>query len=437
MPDDLDLDAAMAAAEHAAGSGDFAAAERHLSDAARLQEEALGPAHPDLANTLNNLGVVYERNGRTDEAEASYRRAYTIARETLAPDHPFVATSAENLREFCETNGRPFDVPDEGAAVEAPPIPMAVVDVEPMGAASPETPVPLSPEPAADDPPAPAANDSRSNVQATPAPPAAAEARVSRPARVVAPALPTVEARARSARWRMLLLFVSIAAAVVLWMFGRSHSGTPTPAEGGTTAGESSAPAPATPASPTPAESAPTTPPEPPSSAPSSPASVPPVAAPDASSSSSAASSPAAAAPPPASAASSTSSAPPVPTPFPKATRADAPSTSIAVARADVCGSFSTRASSGADWRCDAIGATAPAGVLVFYTRIRTPRATTVEHRWYRGDTLVQSVRLRIGANPGSGYRTYSRNTVGAGAWRVELHAGDGTLLHEARFTVR
>jgi hypothetical protein len=437
MPDDLDLDAAMAAAEHAAGSGDFAAAERHLSDAARLQEEALGPAHPDLANTLNNLGVVYERNGRTDEAEASYRRAYTIARETLAPDHPFVATSAENLREFCETNGRPFDVPDEGAAVEAPPIPMAVVDVEPMGAASPETPVPLSPEPAADDPPAPAANDSRSNVQAKPAPAAAAEARVSRPVRVVAPASPTVEARARSARWRMLLLFVSIAAAVVLWMFGRSHSGTPMPAEGGTTAGESSAPAPGTPASPTPAESAPTTPPEPPSSAPSSLASVPPVAAPDASSSSSSASSPAAAAPPPASAASSTSSAPPVPTPFPTATRADAPPTSITVARADVCGSFSTRASSGADWRCDALGATAPAGVLVFYTRIRTPRATTVEHRWYRGDTLVQSVRLRIGANPGAGYRTSPRNTVGAGAWRVELHAGDGTLLHEARFTVR
>ena len=68
MSDDLDLDAVMAAAEQAAGSGDFAAAERHLVDAARLQEQALGPAHPDLANTLNNLGVVYERTGRTDDA---------------------------------------------------------------------------------------------------------------------------------------------------------------------------------------------------------------------------------------------------------------------------------------------------------------------------------------------------------------------------------
>lgn len=83
------------------------------------------------------------------------------------------------------------------------------------------------------------------------------------------------------------------------------------------------------------------------------------------------------------------------------------------------------------------MGATADAGVLVFYTRIRSPRGTTVEHRWYRGDTVVQSVRLRIGANSGAGYRTYSRNTVGSGAWRVELRASDGTLLHEARFTVR
>jgi hypothetical protein len=421
MPDELDLDAVMAAAEQAADSGDFAAAERHLQDAARLQEGTLGPAHPDLANTLNNLGVVYERNGRIDEAEASYRRAYAIARETLAPDHPFVATSAGNLREFCETNGRPFELPEEAAAPAAPP--MAVVDVEPMGAASPETPAPLSPEPAADDPrPADAgaaAATARAAMTARESPPPA-EAPAPRPAAPVAATPRMAEAQARGSRWPMLLL-VAIAVVVVFWLFVRSQSGSPEMAPGDATPSESPASESALPA----------------------PAPAPPVATPDASAapSSSAPATPAASAasappvvpapPPPAAAASS---APPVPAPFPTA-RGDNPSASaLTVVRADVCSGFAAR---GAEWRCDAIGATASPGALVFYTRIRSPRATTIEHRWYRGDTLVQNVRLRIGANPGAGYRTYSRNTVGAGTWRVELRASDGTILREAKFTVR
>jgi hypothetical protein len=63
-----------------------------------------------------------------------------------------------------------------------------------------------------------------------------------------------------------------------------------------------------------------------------------------------------------------------------------------------------------------------------------------VRHRWYRGDRLRQSVELQIRANPGSGYRTYSRNTVNAenaGDWRVELTTSDGILLREERFVVR
>jgi DUF2914 family protein len=49
-------------------------------------------------------------------------------------------------------------------------------------------------------------------------------------------------------------------------------------------------------------------------------------------------------------------------------------------------------------------------------------------------------VQLRIQANPGVGYRTYSRNTISnerAGDWRVELRSADGAVLHEERFTVR
>jgi hypothetical protein len=79
-------------------------------------------------------------------------------------------------------------------------------------------------------------------------------------------------------------------------------------------------------------------------------------------------------------------------------------------------------------------------GAFTFYTRLRTDADTTVEHRWYREGRLHQSVTLSVGANPGTGFRTYSRVTVSparAGPWRVELRAADGTRLHEESFVVR
>lgn len=89
------------------------------------------------------------------------------------------------------------------------------------------------------------------------------------------------------------------------------------------------------------------------------------------------------------------------------------------------------------NWRCDPAGDTVAPGRLVLYTRIRSPRDTLVVHRWYRGDALRQSVKLAIQANPTEGYRTFSRQSVEAGDWRVEVRSADGSLLHEQRFAVR
>ena len=99
------------AAELAAEAGNYTAAETLLREAARQQEASLGPRHPDLANTLNNLGIVCELTDKPDEAEQYFRRAVSIARTSLAPDHPFVATSQKNLRDFCEARGRKVDIP--------------------------------------------------------------------------------------------------------------------------------------------------------------------------------------------------------------------------------------------------------------------------------------------------------------------------------------
>jgi hypothetical protein len=76
-------------------------------------------------------------------------------------------------------------------------------------------------------------------------------------------------------------------------------------------------------------------------------------------------------------------------------------------------------------------------GPIVFYTRVKSRRDAAVVHRWYRGDTLRQSVTLDIQANATEGYRTYSRLTVEDGDWRVEVRSAAGSLLYEQRFAVR
>ena len=109
MPEARELRSVIEAAEQAVSVGDYVTAELHLREAAALQETQFGPFHPDLANTLNNLAVVYERADSPAEAELCYRRAYAIATTAHAPDHPLVATSRKNLEDFCKARGRPFD----------------------------------------------------------------------------------------------------------------------------------------------------------------------------------------------------------------------------------------------------------------------------------------------------------------------------------------
>src|SRR5215510_12208195 len=109
MPEARELRSVIEAAEQAVSVGDYVTAELTLREAAALQETQFGPFHPDLANTLNNLAVVYERADSPAEAELCYRRAYAIATKALEPSHPFVATSRKNLEDFCKARGRPFD----------------------------------------------------------------------------------------------------------------------------------------------------------------------------------------------------------------------------------------------------------------------------------------------------------------------------------------
>jgi hypothetical protein len=311
------------AAEHAAVAGDLASADELLRRAARIQEAELGPLHPDLANTLNNLAVVAEKAGRLGDAETFYRRAVAIASASLPADDPTIAASRHNLEEFCRAHGLAIDT--RAVAIPAPSAPR---------------------------------RDLRSLAKAA-----------------------------------IGVVVVLVTATVLVtrpWSSREMSTAAPTAAS-------------ATPAQPgaqvlparEPAIAAPLEQSRPPTIVPPSGARGVPAGKPPAPSRSSGA---------------------------------------MTLSTAQLCRTFST---GGSTWRCDpAVDPVSP-GAIVLYTRIKSPRDAAVVHRWYRGDTLRQSVRLTIRANATGGYRTYSRQTVDRGAnWRVEVRSADGALLHERRFVV-
>lgn len=105
-------------AKRAVDGGDLASADALLREIARIQETELGLLHPELANTLNNLAIVAEMQGRFGDAEPYYRRAAAIASASLPSDDPMVASTRKNLEDFCRQRGFSIDPPDVAHAIE-------------------------------------------------------------------------------------------------------------------------------------------------------------------------------------------------------------------------------------------------------------------------------------------------------------------------------
>ena len=375
------------AAERAAEAGNYASAEKLLREAARLQEASLGPRHPDLANTLNNLGIVCEITDKPDDAEQYFRRAVSIARTSLDADHPFVATSQKNLRDFCEARGKDIEPPAPATEVQPPspvvevPAPVvelqaSVVELE-ASAATVTEPEP-APEPESE-PAAPTDAARQSTIDPDPEDP---------------------EVTSRKFFYRIALGALGpIAMLMVILAAGLPRLGAP---ELAVPSREVAIDPPRTMTPP------PVTPPPEPSPIDASPAPEKP---------------------------KTTNAAT-------KSSRTDDEATTSnitpaparpVVTRASLCGELD-------DWSCDPADRPVPPGPLFFYTQIKSSTATTIQHRWYQGDHLRQAVELRVQANRSGGYRTYSRNLMksdSAGEWRIEVRSQDGAVLHEERFTVR
>lgn len=71
-----------------------------------IREKALGPNHPDVATSLNNLGELYRLQGRFTEAEPLHVRSLAIRGQRLGSNHPLVALSLNNLGELYRAKGR-------------------------------------------------------------------------------------------------------------------------------------------------------------------------------------------------------------------------------------------------------------------------------------------------------------------------------------------
>lgn len=84
-------------------AGHQAIEDRRVADAERLllaaakHIETIGPDDPRLANTLNDLGVLYGMQNRDIEAEPLFERALAINEKAFGRQHPSVVLALQNL----------------------------------------------------------------------------------------------------------------------------------------------------------------------------------------------------------------------------------------------------------------------------------------------------------------------------------------------------
>ena len=73
------------------------AATVHHTEALELRQQIFGEAHPTVATTLNNLGVVHDLRGHHLQALEYYQRALTIQERVLGDEHPLLAFPLYNI----------------------------------------------------------------------------------------------------------------------------------------------------------------------------------------------------------------------------------------------------------------------------------------------------------------------------------------------------
>lgn len=68
-----------------------------MREALSVKEKILGADHPDTALTMNNLGVIVQKQGRSQEARALFELALGHLEARLGTDHPRTRMVRGNL----------------------------------------------------------------------------------------------------------------------------------------------------------------------------------------------------------------------------------------------------------------------------------------------------------------------------------------------------
>jgi tetratricopeptide (TPR) repeat protein len=77
----------------------------HFEKALALRTQAYGPAHPEVAGCLNNIGAAHARLGHKEQGFDFLTRALAVYEKTLGEDHPDTTRSVENLGILLEEEG--------------------------------------------------------------------------------------------------------------------------------------------------------------------------------------------------------------------------------------------------------------------------------------------------------------------------------------------
>lgn len=86
--------------------GLYDAGEPLARTALEIRENALGPGHPEVAQSLENLSSIWRKQGKLVQAEALARRSLEVRESVLGPNHPEVAQSLNELAIIWRTQGR-------------------------------------------------------------------------------------------------------------------------------------------------------------------------------------------------------------------------------------------------------------------------------------------------------------------------------------------
>ena len=101
-----DVKALVERAEKLQAEGKYGEAAAIWRQVLAIAEQALGPNHPDVANSLNDLALLLKNQGQYAAAEPLYRRSLAIREKALLPDHPAVANSLNNLALLLSDQGQ-------------------------------------------------------------------------------------------------------------------------------------------------------------------------------------------------------------------------------------------------------------------------------------------------------------------------------------------